>query len=152
LSYKTLNCILPAYVDARGVGDMAAVDVCSLEGGILVVTWPGCSVFKVSLDSADERAIGVSATWLKNTPKMRIHRSTSRSRYSGLLTNLNSFKSVCMYLKWPSPTPFPDKWRNRPIVGGVGCATPFWLCVRHFVFFRHTCYSEHYATGSPIIR
>ena len=112
LIYRTLDCILPANVDGRGVGDTAAVDAYSSERGLPVATWPGCSVSKVSWDSADE------------------------SDTVNLLTNLNSFKSVCMYLKWPSPTPFPQKSSNRPIVGGAGYATPSWLCVRHFVLFK----------------
>ena len=43
-----------------------------------------------------------------------------------------------MYLKWPSPTPFPQKSSNRPTVGGAGYAKPSWLCVRHFVFLNRT--------------
>ena len=43
-----------------------------------------------------------------------------------------------MYLKWPSPTPFPQKPSNRPTVGGAGYAKPSSLCVRHFVFLNRT--------------
>ena len=82
LSYKIHDSILPANVDGRGVGDMAALDACSSERGLPVAPWPGCSVSKVSWDSADERVMGVSATWLNNTPIITIHWSTSRSRYS----------------------------------------------------------------------